>query len=169
MSNWRLGTIWHSNEGIFMSSVRGRSDIAIQLAKNDCYISMSNQYGIWLISTAVCHRKVEGFSLQWRHNGRDSVSNHQPHDCLLNRLFRRRSVYSDATSKLRVTGLCARNSPGTDEFPAEMASNAENVSICWRHHAWNTLGRKYNSKHFVYREKGYIYSKLHWRLFPSTK
>ena len=31
-------------------------------------------------------------ALQWRHNGRDSVSNHQPHDCLLNRLFRRRSM-----------------------------------------------------------------------------
>ena len=31
------------------------------------------------------------FPLRWRHNGRDSVSNHQPHDCLLNRLFRRRS------------------------------------------------------------------------------
>ena len=29
--------------------------------------------------------------LQWRQNGRDSVSNHQTHDCLLNRLFRRRS------------------------------------------------------------------------------
>ena len=28
--------------------------------------------------------------LQWRHNSRDGVSNHQPHDCLLNRLFRRR-------------------------------------------------------------------------------
>ena len=27
--------------------------------------------------------------LLWRHNGRDSVLNHQPHDCLLNRLFRR--------------------------------------------------------------------------------
>ena len=26
-------------------------------------------------------------ALQWRHNGRDGVSNHQPHDCLLNRLF----------------------------------------------------------------------------------
>ena len=26
--------------------------------------------------------------LQWHHNGRDSVSNHQPHDCLLNRLFK---------------------------------------------------------------------------------
>ena len=31
------------------------------------------------------------YSLQWRHNGRDSVWNHQPHDCLLNRLLRRRS------------------------------------------------------------------------------
>ena len=29
--------------------------------------------------------------LQWRHNGHDGISNHQPHDCLLNRLFRRRS------------------------------------------------------------------------------
>ena len=38
------------------------------------------------------------------------------------------------TSKLRVTGLCAGNSPGTGEFPAQMASNAENVSIWWRHH-----------------------------------
>ena len=46
--------------------------------------------------------------LQRRHNGRDSVSNHQPHDCLLNRLFRRRSK---KTSKLRVTGPCAVNSP----------------------------------------------------------
>ena len=68
-------------------------------------------------------------SLRWRHHGRDSVSNHQP--CLLNRLFRRRWK---KTPKLRVTGLCAGNSPGTGEFPAQMASNAENVSIWWRHH-----------------------------------
>ena len=70
-------------------------------------------------------------SLQWRHNERNSVSNHQPHDCLLNRLFRRRS---EKISKLRVTGLCAGNSPGTGVFPAQMASNVENVSISWRHH-----------------------------------
>ena len=69
--------------------------------------------------------------LQWRHNGCDCVSNQQPHDCLLNRLFRRRSK---KTSKLRVTGLCAGNSPETGEFPAQMASTAENVSIWWRHH-----------------------------------
>ena len=48
-------------------------------------------------------------ALHWRHNDHDGVSNHQPHDCLLNRLFRRRSKI---TSKLRVTGLCEGNSPG---------------------------------------------------------
>ena len=69
-------------------------------------------------------------SFRWRHNDRDGVSNHQPHDCLLNRLFRRRSK---KTPKLRVTGLCARNSPRTGEFPAQMTSNAENFSISWRH------------------------------------
>ena len=71
-------------------------------------------------------------TLQWHHNGHDSVSNHQPHDCLLSRLFRHRSK---KTSKLHVTGLCAGNSPGTGEFPVQMASYAENVSIWWCHHA----------------------------------
>ena len=70
-------------------------------------------------------------TLRWRHNDHAGVSNHQPHGCLLNRLFRRKSK---KTSKLRVTGLCAGNSPGTGEFPAQMASYAENVSIWWRHH-----------------------------------
>ena len=80
-----------------------------------------------------CHWSLN--SLQGRHNGRDSVSNHQPHYCLLNRLFSRRSK---KTSKLRVTGLCGGKSPGTGEFPTQMASNAENVSIWWRHHDWFT-------------------------------
>ena len=74
--------------------------------------------------------------LRWRHNGCDSVSTHQPHDCLLNRLFRHRSK---KTSKLRVTGLCTGNSPVTGEFPAQTASNAENVSIWWRHHVYISL------------------------------
>ena len=55
-------------------------------------------------------------TLQWRHNGQDGVSNHQPHDCLLNRLFRCRTK---KTPKLRVTGLCAGNSPVTGEFPGQ--------------------------------------------------
>ena len=47
------------------------------------------------------------------------------------------TVYSDAdqrTIKLRVTGLCAGNSTVTGEFPAQKASNAENVYIWWHHH-----------------------------------
>ena len=74
--------------------------------------------------------RADNWTLQWRHNEHDSVSNHQPHDCLHNRLFGPRSK----KTKLRVTGLCAGNSLGTVEFPAQMASNAENVSIWWRHH-----------------------------------
>ena len=80
---------------------------------------------LWRIAAGEMH------ALQWRHNWRDSISNHQPHDCLLNPLFRRRLK---KTSKLRVTGLFAGNSPVTGEFPTQMASNAENVSIWWRHH-----------------------------------
>ena len=70
-------------------------------------------------------------SLQWRHNERGGISNHQPHDCLLNHLFRGRRK---KTSKLSVTGLCEGNSPVTSEFPAQKASDAENVSIWWSHH-----------------------------------
>ena len=74
---------------------------------------------------------VDHRTLRLRHNGRESVSNHQPHHCLLNHLFRHRSK---KTSKLRVTDLCLGSSPGTGDFPAQISSNAENVSIWWRHH-----------------------------------
>ena len=45
-------------------------------------------------------------------------------------------------SKLRVTGLCAGNSPVTGEYPAQRVNYAENVSIWLRHHGdgkdvWN--------------------------------
>ena len=83
-------------------------------------------------------------TLRWRHNECDGVSNHQLHNCLLKRLFGRRSK---EISKLRVTGLCAGNSPVTGKFPAQRASNAENVSIWWRHHEllvylWNVNQRQ---------------------------
>ena len=78
----------------------------------------------WCCATPLYHSL-----LQWHHDGLDGISNHQPHHSLLSHLFGRRSK---KTSKLRVTGLCAGNSPGTGEFPAQRASNAENVSIGWR-------------------------------------
>ena len=70
-------------------------------------------------------------TLQWRHNERDGVSNHRHLECLLNRLCRRRFK---KTSKLRVTGLGEENPPVTSGFPSHKASNAENVSIWWRHY-----------------------------------
>ena len=99
-----------------------------------CYIYIyisDNRIMISTPQTRVRTCQWSSMSLQWRHNEHDGVSNHQPHGCLLIRLYKCRSK---KTSKLRVTGLCVGNSPGTGEFPAQMASNAENVSIWWRHH-----------------------------------
>ena len=59
--------------------------------------------------------------LQWHHNGRDSISNHQPHDCLLNHLLRRTTK---KTSKLRFTGLCA------GEFTGDQWIRRTNGQLC---------------------------------------
>ena len=60
--------------------------------------------------SVLCHghiassSKISVFPLQWRHNGLDGVWDHQPHDCLLNRLFRRRLKQN--TKALRHWSLC---------------------------------------------------------------
>ena len=95
-------------------------------------------------------------SLQWCLNECDDVSYHQPRDCLLNHLFRRRS---NKISKLRVTGLCAGNSPLTCKFPAQKASNAENVSIWWRHHVISRRNKVHNSNINIYIYIHISYSK----------
>ena len=88
----------------------------------------------WFFLSPVTFKFDRWPSLQWGHNGQNGISNHQPHDCLLNHLFKHRS---QKTSKFCTTGLCAGNSPGTGEFPAQRASSKENVSIWWRHHVKN--------------------------------
>ena len=91
--------------------------------------------GVLMMAPMWLHNHVCKLTLRWRHNGRDGVSNHQPHDCFFDRWFGRRSKW---TSKLRVTGLCVGNSLGTVDLPAQMASNAENVSLLWHHHdSWD--------------------------------
>ena len=91
---------------------------------------------VYFVSASVCWIRhmissscYPNITFHWRHNGRYVVSNHQPRDCLLNRLFSRRSK---KTSKLCVTGLCVGNSSATGEFPAQRASNTENASVWWR-------------------------------------
>ena len=80
-------------------------------------------------------------SLQRRHNERNVVSYHQPHDCL----FRRRLKKA---SKLRMTGLCEVISPVAVEFPTQRACNAEmfpfedvivSIGKCGRQHGQHQL------------------------------
>ena len=49
-----------------------------------CLVNLTR--GIHLYDT-ICYYGLE-YTLQWRHNERDGVSNHQHHDCLLNGLFK---------------------------------------------------------------------------------
>ena len=85
-------------------------------------------------------------TLQWRHNGHDSVSNHQPHDCLLNRYSGTDQRKHQSSASLAFEFF----SPG---FPAQRASNAENVSIWWRHHVWpkvDTVGPGFRKHCLLY-------------------
>ena len=66
-------------------------------------------------------------ALQWRHNERDGVSNHRSSVC---------SGADQRKHQFRVTGLCEGNLPVTGGFPSQRASDAENVSIWWRHHGF---------------------------------
>ena len=113
---------------ILVTITRNQS-IILRSELSTLYIHDNRPAPQWIISNKCCAIQLQ--LLQWRHNERDAVSNHQPHDCLLKRLFRQ---WSKIISKLRVTGLCAGNSPVTGEFPAHRARNAENASIWWRHH-----------------------------------
>ena len=72
--------------------------------KNDLFFAISDirLTPIFIIFKTLFQWILPTHSLQCHHNEHDGVSNHQPLDCLLNRLFRRRSK---KTSKLHVTGL----------------------------------------------------------------
>ena len=86
--------------------------LSIYSTNDDEHITSSVKYGRQFILTT----RPFVWTLQWRHNEWDGVSNHWRLVCLLNRWSRRRS---NKTSMLRVTGLCAGISPVTGEFPAQ--------------------------------------------------
>ena len=88
-------------------------------------------------------------TFHWRHNNHDGVSNLQPHGCLLNRLFGRRSK---KTSELRVTGLCAGKSPGSVNSP----------------HKW-PVTRKMFPFDDVIMNAGYDYRELSWSMYTNIK
>ena len=75
------------------------------------------------------------------------------------------TVYSGAdqkkTSKFRVTGLCAWNSPVTGEFPAQMARNAANVSIWWRHAAEEVRLNSTENQNKTHHSTNHAYDSWH--------
>ena len=66
--------------------------------------------------------------------------------------------------KLRVTGLCKENSPVTGEFPAQKVSNAENVSIWWRHRDAGDNNNPYVQNSRKECEVSRILDIAHWTL-----
>ena len=68
-------------------------------------------------------------SLHWRYNELDGFSDHQAHDSLLT----------------RVTELCEGKSPVTGDFPAQKASNVENISIFSMTSSWYSVLKRSSS------------------------
>ena len=142
---WRINTLLGLNEIIILARYALHLIITNHFMSFIAYKFLNNKIEAITFITAI---KANGsHTLQWRHNGCDGVSNHQPYHCLLNRLFRRRSKKK---SELRVTGLCVGNSPVTVEFPAQMASNSEifpfddvimrSTNLIKTHHIYIKLG-----------------------------
>ena len=65
----------------------GSSSVSLKKHYGDC--NMADTY--WVCPMKDQYNSLLVVSLQWCHNERDGVSNHQPHHWLLSGLFRRRS------------------------------------------------------------------------------
>ena len=100
-------------------------------------------------------------ALQWCHNGRLNMASQ-----ITSLTIVYSTVYSGADQRkyqICVTGLWAGKSPVTGEFPSQRASNAENVSIWWRHHA----SVRTSGYHSVYRSIG-TSTHYHWSRFRDV-
>ena len=112
---------------LLYSSFYAVSDYNAKFIRGDMpekHIAVKDTSTVSVVVCKYCRRAHDKHSdaccwiLQWRHNGHNGVSNHQPHDCLLKRLFGRRSK---RTPKLRVNSFYEGNSPVTKQ----RASNAK--------------------------------------------
>ena len=64
-----------------------------------CRFTISNTSSN-LLNHKITWKWINFYALRWRHNGHGSISNHQFHDCLLNRLFRRRQRKHQSSASL---------------------------------------------------------------------
>ena len=74
--------------------------------------------------------------LQWRHNGRDGVWNHQPHNCLPNRLFcfQRACVIKRSCFKRNLMSVCTltQSNAGTSCGLTNIKSNLNMSRSDWK-------------------------------------
>ena len=102
----------------------------------------------------------------------DDVSNHQPHDCLLNRLSRRRSK---KTSKLHVNGLCTVNSPHKwpvtrKMFPFDDVIKAgplklKRTPLPYHRIQWHKIRKR--SRPSDWRIRKVVFRRTQWIIFPK--
>ena len=76
-------------------------------------------------------------------NDRRDIWNYRSTECLFNSLFRLTTKKHQRSASL---SLCQGNPPVTGGFPAQRDSNAENISIWWRHNMhWSICNRRTDS------------------------
>ena len=130
-----------------------RIDINFNLSM-DKKITSSIRCGV----KSLIHSNSQTRTLQWRHNGHDGVSNHQPHDCWLNRLFRvdqRKHQSSALLAFVRGIHRWPVNSPHTwpvtrkmfpfDDVIMNQATTKQNANSNRVHNSGDTLWR-YNTE-----------------------
>ena len=124
-------------EDIFLSNFQSPSTIPFIM----CSGPVKNDINSQIIQLLIYTTYRIGIAIEWTHYNDVIMGKIASQISSLTTVYQPliQTQIKEKTSKLRVTGLCAENSPGSGEFPAQMTSNAENVTIWRRHHAWRNI------------------------------
>ena len=94
------------------------------------------------------------WSLQWRHNGRDSVSNHQPHYCLLNRFIQ---------TQIKENIKAPRHWPLCEEFTGDRWIPRTNCQLRGKWFHLMTSWRKMNMMYYIHAQQhATLYQRIDW-------
>ena len=110
LNRCNISMLCHQKRGICQYSIWWRLTLALVAIKTIHVFKIN----AWWVNTTM----DTVWTLQWRHNERDGVSNHQCHACFLKRLFRRRSKKHQISASLAFVRGIQRwpvNSPHKDK------------------------------------------------------
>ena len=137
-----------SGKNLYASMGTETNGYVTLMAMTRTIILLPSQIGYPYVDFTVARSSTE-YTVTWQ--GRDRVPGCHWNDVIMSAMASQitslTTVYSTVylwrrskkTAKLRVTGFCAGNSPVTGEFPAQRDSDAENVSIWWRHYGYSSF------------------------------